>query len=200
MASLLVSSISNNLHIRIKRVAAALLVGAGTGTAALGCYAFVIKSQVGSLLKDVAALVVGSSTESDVEQVTKKHGWYLVSHESSDEVVTRTFKAPNRWLSLLRLEPLALFGASVGVREGRVYHTSAWLMRSMDIYPTFEGSAGMVDEYVEYPQYLSHRGHVPNAHRQSLLEGSSGFSCLAGSAASCFRLFIQRPNKARGRM
>jgi len=58
----------------------------------------------------------------------------------------------------LRVEPAAVFGASVSVKSGRASHVNAWLVRSMDIYPTFQASAGMVDEYAEYPQSLSRNG------------------------------------------
>jgi len=129
----------------------------------LGCYALFVKAQAESLLKDVTALTVGSSTESDVEQLTRKHSRYAVSRESGDDVVTTTFKVQNRWLSGLRLEPAALFGASLGIKSGHVYHIRAWLMRSMDIYPTFQASAGMVDEYAEYLQYLAHNGNLSAA-------------------------------------
>ena len=121
----------------------------------LSCYAFFIKAQAESLLKDLTALTVGSSTESEVEQLTRKHSRYLVSRESSGEVATTNFTVQNRWLSALKLEPAALFGASVSVKGGHAYRISAWLMRSMDIYPTFQASAGMVDEYADYPEYMS---------------------------------------------
>ena len=123
------------------------------------CYSLFIKAQAESLLKDLTRLTVGSSTESEVEQLTRRHSRYLVSRDSSDGGYTNIFRIQNRWLSALRLEPIAIFGASVSVRSDHVSHISAWLMRSMDIYPTFQASAGMVEEYVEYPKYLSHYGH-----------------------------------------
>jgi hypothetical protein len=102
---------------------------------------------------------VGSSTESDVDQLTRKYLRYLISSESNDGVATTTFSVRNTWLSALRLEPVAFFRASVGVKNGRVYHIGALLFRSMDIYPTFQGSAGMVDEYTEYPRQYSEKQH-----------------------------------------
>ena len=131
---------------------------AGAGVLTLSCYAFFIKVQAESLLKDLTTITVGSSTESDVEQLTRKHSRYLVSREYNDEVAITTFRVDNRWLSALRLEPAASFGATVHVQNGRASHISAWLMRSMDIYPTFGVSAGMVDEYAELPKYLSRDG------------------------------------------
>jgi hypothetical protein len=135
-----------------------LLSVASAGAVVLSCYALFIRAQAESLLKDVIALRVGGSTESEFERIERKHSRYLVSQESSDEVATTTFKVQNSWLAALRLEPLAWFGISVSVKGGHVCCISAWLMRSMNIYPTFAASAGMVDEYVEYPQYLSRLG------------------------------------------
>jgi hypothetical protein len=107
----------------------------------------------------LTALNVGTSTESDVEQLTRKYLPYLVSRESNDGVTTTSFSVRNTWPSALRLEPVAFFRASVGVKKGRVYHIGALLFRSMDIYPTFQGSAGMVDEYSEYPKQYSREEH-----------------------------------------
>jgi hypothetical protein len=132
----------------------AIVVGVSAG--ALGCYALFIKSQAESLLNDVTALTVGSSTEADVERLAKIHGRYLTSEEVSGASRLKTFTVRNTWLSTLRLEPSASFSATVGVRDGHVYHIGAWLARSMNIFPTLQASAGMVDEYAEYPAYMSH--------------------------------------------
>jgi hypothetical protein len=130
-----------------------------TGAALLTCYAYHIRAQAESLLKDVTSLKVGSSTESDVQQLTKIHGRYLVSQTQSHGVTTTTFEVKNRWLSAVRVEPPALFGTAVTVRDGRVYHISARLLRYMNIFPTFPASAGLVDEYSEYPQDAPQYGH-----------------------------------------
>jgi len=130
-----------------------------TAAVVLICCALFIKVQAESLLNDVAALKIGSSTESDVEQVAREHIQYAVSRESNDDGATTNFTVQNLWLATLRLEPQAFFRASVSVRNGRVHHIGAWLLRSMDIYPTFQASAGMAGEYDEYPQYLTHNGH-----------------------------------------
>lgn len=132
----------------------ALSIVAGAGAFILSCYAFFIKTQAESLLNDLTKITVGSSTEPDVEQLARKHSRYVVSREFSDGVVITTFKVDNRWLSTLRLEPAALFGAAVYVKNARVYRISAWLMRS-----TFGASAGMVEEYAESPTYLSRGSH-----------------------------------------
>lgn len=147
-----------SMQTRTKLFAAlSILVGAGVGV--LSSYALFIKAEAESLLKDLTTLTVGNSTESDVDQFTRKHIRYFVSRESNGEVVTTMFKVQNRWLSALRLEPPAEFGASMSVKSGHAYHISAWLARSMDIYPTFQASAGMVDEYAEAPEDLSQGRH-----------------------------------------
>src|SRR5215467_12777672 len=133
MGRLAVSICRDSLRTRTK-LFIALSVLAGTGAAVLSCYALFVKVQAESLLKDVTALTVGSSTESDVEQLVRKHTRYLVSRESHEGVATSTFKVQNNWLSELRLEPPALFGVSISVKGGRANHISARLMRSMDIY------------------------------------------------------------------
>jgi hypothetical protein len=141
----------------IRKVLASLLI-VTAAVVFLGCYALFVRSQAASLLLHLTALSVSTSTESDADQLTRKFVRYLVSRESdSDGVTTTTFSVHNRWLSALRLEPDAFFRASVGVKNGRVCHIGAMLFRSMDTYPTFQGSAGMVDEYAEYPRQHSGR-------------------------------------------
>ena len=125
----------------------------------MGCYSFFIQAQAESLLRDLTALAVGTSTESDVEQLTRKYSRYVVSRESSDDVVTTTFTVRNRWFASLKLEPEAWFAASLSTKRGYVCHIGASLMRSMDTYPTFQASAGIVDEYAEYPPYFGPSGH-----------------------------------------
>ena len=129
------------------------------GAAVLACYAYQIRTQAESLLKDVTALKVGTSTESDVQELTQRHRHYLVSQTYDDGVSTTTFQVKNTWLSALKLEPPALFGAVVKIRDGHVYHIGAWLLRYMKIFPTFGASAGMVDEYSEYPHDIPRTGH-----------------------------------------
>lgn len=158
MPILAVSICRGSVRTRTK-IFTALSIVAGFGAAVLSCYALFIKAQAESLLKDLTALKVGSSIESDVEQLTKKYSRYLTSRDFGNDFGTTTFTIQNRWLASLRLEPAALFSASVNVKSGHVYHISARLMRSMDIYPTFGASAGIVDEYAEYPQYQSRSGH-----------------------------------------
>lgn len=201
MPKLAVSTRISNLRTRSKLLAAmaVLLV---TAAVALICYALFIKAQAESLLNDIAALKIGSSTESDVEQVARKHSQYVVSGESNNDGATTTITVQNLWLATLRLEPQAFFGASVSVTNGRVHHIGAWLLRSMDIYPTFQASAGLVDEYDEYPQYLTHNGHfefptpIGKPYLKALLDSHASsvqrrhafgfsFSCLIKLGGGC---------------
>jgi hypothetical protein len=132
-----------------------LTIAVGVAAVTLGGYAFFVTRQAESLLKDITALRVGSSSEADVETLAKAHARYLTLKEDESHGFRITFTVRNTWLSTLRLEPPAWFSAAVNVKCGRVYHIGAWLMRSMDIFPTFQASAGDVDEYAEYPAYMS---------------------------------------------
>jgi hypothetical protein len=196
-----VSTKVSNLRTRAKLLAATAGL-LGTAAVVLNCYALFIKAQAEYLLSDVAALKVGSSTESDVEQIATRHMQFVVSREAGDEGTTTTFKVRNVWLAALRLEPETFFSASVNVRNGRVRHISAVLFRSMDIYPTFQASAGMVDEYDEYPPYLAHYGHfefptpIGKPYLKVLLDSHASsvqrqhafgfsFNCLVKPGAGC---------------
>lgn len=134
-----------------------LAVGIAVGAAALGCYALVIKSQAETLLSDLTALKVGISTGVEAQQFERRHKRLLfqTSNGCSDDNCSRIFTVENRWLSALRLEPSAGFSASVNVENGKVRSIGAYLFRSMPIYPTFGASAGIVNEYSEYPQSSS---------------------------------------------
>jgi len=141
------------------RILTAAVASIGAGAIGLLAYGLFLQAQAESLLKDVVALSVVNSTESDVDRVVRDHRRFLVSHETNDGMVNTTFKVQNSWLARLKLEPPAEFRVAVVVKDGRVHHISAGLFRYMDIYPTFGASAGFVDEYIEAPSYLSRGGH-----------------------------------------
>jgi hypothetical protein len=147
------------MRTKLLRLLSALTFLAGVGATVLGCYALFIKSQAESLLKDVAALTVGSSAEADVRQLERSHKRFLFSEQCKDGTCFVTFKVGNKWLSALRLEPKAEFGADVIVQDGIVHGIEVWLLRYMPIFPTFGASAGDVWEYGEYPKYMSHMAH-----------------------------------------
>jgi hypothetical protein len=124
----------------------------------LACYALVIKAQAKSLLADVTALAVGRATEADAQQFAQRHRWFLVSNSCNDNGCDTVFKVRNKWLSALRIEPRAEFNVHIGVKNGNVNRIGASLLRSMDIFPTFPASAGLVDEYAELPEDYAARG------------------------------------------
>jgi hypothetical protein len=125
------------------------------GGAVLTCYGFVIKSQAANLLKDLTALKPGISNGIEAKQFAERHQRLIfqVSAPCSEDACSMIFSIQNKWLSKLRLKPPAMFQVNFSVRSGTVNTIGALLFRSMDIFPTFSGSAGMVDEYVEFPHY-----------------------------------------------
>ena len=137
------------------RTAKRLISATGILAAVLGvgltCYGIVIKARAEELLKDLMALKVGESTEVDAERFAQRHHKLFTSHRCDDDGCKTSFEIRNAWLSALRLEPDAGFEANLSVHNGIVTRIGAVLVRSMPIYPTFLGSAGMVDEYAEFP-------------------------------------------------
>jgi hypothetical protein len=143
------------LRLTISLAAIALLA-----SIVLACYGFVITAQAESLLKDVTALRVGESTEADAFHFFEIHKKFCSNRVCQQDYCVTSFKLTNRWLEAIRLEPYAEFYVGYTVKNGKVSAIHAFLGRSMPIYPTFSASAGMADEYTEYPPYLVGRqGH-----------------------------------------
>jgi hypothetical protein len=134
------------LRLRIAQLLAVVVIGLGGGTMALVGYAVVITAQARDLLKDLTSLKVGISTEADVQRFVQRHRRYVVSEYRGDHTSSTAFEIRNKWLSALKIEPKAWFSASVAVQDGDVRQIGASLFRSMDIFPTFQASAGMVVE------------------------------------------------------
>jgi hypothetical protein len=146
--------------VRVKRRhIAALAVMVGAGGIALTCYALFIKGQAEVLLRDLAALSVGRSTEAVAQQFTKQHDRFFVSRYCDGSSCVTEFKVQNKWLSALKVEPAAEFDAFFTVENGTVTRIGAHLARAMPIYPSFRASAGSVDEYAEFPEHLARRQH-----------------------------------------
>lgn len=141
------------------RVIFAFAITIAVGGIALACYALVIRAQAEALLKDLTSLKVGSSTQAEVEHLTQRHRGFLVSQDCNEVLCSTIFKVQNSWLSALRLEPEAWLSATIAVKRGRVAGIGASLFRRMKIFPTFEASAGIVEEYAEYPKYLANYPH-----------------------------------------
>ncbi len=138
-------------HIASRMAAVSAIVVGALGVA-LACYSFFIKSEAESLLGDVTALEVGKSTEDDARQFTERHNRVVVSHRCYDNVCSTAFAVQNKWLSALRLEPLAEFSVTVSVKDGRANRISAWLARRRKIFSDFPETAASVDEYLELPR------------------------------------------------
>ena len=142
------------------KITATLGVIATLATISLLCYGFFIRAQAKSLLRDVTALRVGESTEAEAFQFFEKHKRHCSNRTCQQDFCVTTFKVTNRWLESLRLEPLAEFTVAYTVKNGRVNAIFVSLLRSMRIFPSFTASAGMVEEYAEYPAYYAGRqGH-----------------------------------------
>jgi hypothetical protein len=122
-------------------------------------YAWRIQHQASRLLDDLLTLSVGAASRDDAERIVRLHRNLLANQNCQNAKCEYTFKVTNRWLSALHLEPDAQFRAGITVENGTVVRVGAGLMRSMDIYPTFNASAGMVEEYAEMPKFHSGEGH-----------------------------------------
>jgi hypothetical protein len=143
------------------RLLAVLLVVVLLGAIALTCCALVIESQASGLLRGITALKVGISTGTDALQFAQRHQWLIsgTSNPCTNDTCSMIFSVQNKWLSALRLEPPAMFQANFSVSKGTVISIGAFLIRSMPIFPTFSGAAGVVNETVELPKHLK-----PNPH------------------------------------
>jgi len=127
-----------------KKIAITITIILAVATIVLTCYAYVIRSQAESLLRDFTSLKVGISTETDAQRVIQRHGRHILGQYRDDHSFSTAFQIRNTWLSKIRLEPQAWFNANVAVEDGKVRQVGASLFRSMNIYPTFGASAGMV--------------------------------------------------------
>ena len=135
-----------------KRLAAIAVISLGASTIILMSYALVIKARAEALLKDITSLKVGASTELDVQQIARRYKRYISDRHDNQGTYTIIFEIRNKWLSAMRLEPDTRFRSWITVRDGSVSQIGAGLFRSMDIYPTFQASAGMVEENAMHPK------------------------------------------------
>ncbi len=184
-------------RVAIKRIWPRLAVSlAAVGLLAsigLACYGFIIRAQAELLLKDVAALRVGESTEADASHFFEKHRKFSSNRTCQLDYCVTAFKVTNRWLEALGLEPYAEFYVGYTVKNGTVSAIHASLSRSMPIYPTFGASAGMVDEYAEYPPYLVWAAGallVSYSNWQAVLVGKSRLACDTDSARTRICVFV----------
>ena len=145
----------------IKRILLRVVLAAAAisllGTIVLVSYGLLVTNRAKSLLADVKALRVGESTEADAARFFEKHKESCSNRTCDQDYCVTRFEVTNRWLAKLKLEPHASFRVGYVVTSGRVTAINASLFRSMPIYPTFSASAGWVDEYAKYPDYLADR-------------------------------------------
>jgi hypothetical protein len=135
----------------------ALLIVAGA--ISLWLYGWMIQRQASSLLKDLTEVRVGMASNVDVEKVVQSHRQFLTKKDCRNSTCEYTFTITNHWLSSLHFEPPAEFSAGMTVENGTVIRIGAGLVRTMDIYPSFGGAAGMVDEYTDMPERYARGGH-----------------------------------------
>jgi len=130
-----------------------------SGVLLLMLYAWGIRREASGLLGDLIALNVGTASGDDAERIAQQHRNSLANQNCQTAKCEYTFIITNRWLSELHLEPDASFRAGITVQNGIVIRVGVGLLRSMDIYPTFQASAGVVEEYAEMPKRFSYEGH-----------------------------------------
>lgn len=137
----------------------AVAAATAAGTIMLLFYGWMIRREASSLLNDLTALSVGRSSQDDAERFVQRHHRFLDHRDCDKKTCQYSFAITNHWLSSLHVEPEARFWAGITVDSGTVTRVAASLMRSMDIYPTFRGSAGGVEEFAEMPEHLAKEGH-----------------------------------------
>lgn len=125
----------------------------------LACYGLVVKTRAEALLKDLTSLTIGRSTEADAQRFAQRHSGLLASRHCNDAGCTTSFQIRNSWLAAARLEPESEFDASYTVDNGMVTRIGAMLVRAMPSYPSFSGSAGIVNQSVEFPSRWGGVGH-----------------------------------------
>lgn len=141
--------VEKNRHVRW--IAAPLLVL--LVTLGMLAYAFAIQSKAKSILLDVSALRVGTSSLGDVQALAARHKGDLRENHCDDANCFFAFEIYNTWLHRLKLEPAARFRASVAVKGGTVDSISIMLSRETRVFPTFP-SAGITEEYRKVPERL----------------------------------------------
>jgi hypothetical protein len=105
------------------------------------------------------ALKLGTATSQDAERFVSDHRKLFDAKRCENTSCRYGFVVSNKWLASLRLEPPAEFFAEIIVENGTLTQFDANLVRSMDIYPSFQGSAGMAFKYAELPEYYARFGH-----------------------------------------
>jgi hypothetical protein len=168
----------------------------------LSAYGWYIRHQASSLLKEIVALNVGKSPSEDAIRIARNHRLFLVSTDCQNGSCQYQYIVGNRWLSWFRIEPESQFRVGITVDHSTVTHIGAALLRSMDIYPSFQASAGNVEEYAVMPEHLASVGHygfaqpVGKPYLRVFLDGNASaqqrqrafdfsFRCLTKPGGGC---------------
>lgn len=116
-------------------------------------YAFAVYGKAKAILDDIAALKVGSSSIDEVKALAARHRRNIKQMNCDASKCFVAFEVDNTWLHRLRLEPIAMFSASLEVNCGTLSHISIMLARDTRVFPT-SPSAGMTDEYLQTPRWI----------------------------------------------
>jgi hypothetical protein len=120
-------------------------------------YGLTIEAAARSILKDVSALTVGTSSMQQVDAVSSRHQSWIQDKRCDGPKCFVAFEVYNTWLYRLRLEPLARFRASVTTSDGIVDLIHVELSRDTRAFPTSD-SAGITTEYLTYPVEIRRLG------------------------------------------
>jgi hypothetical protein len=142
-------------YLKLRFVFAAIAALTVIFAVVLFCYQWKLQKEARSLLSDLTALKPGKSSGADAEGVTSRQRRFLTNKDCKEDSCEYWFEIRNGLLAALHLEPPAGFLGSFTVKNDTVVQIGAGLARSMPIYPSFGGSAGMADEYAELPKWYA---------------------------------------------
>lgn len=126
----------------------------------LGTYAFVIEASARSLLTDVYALKVGSSSIADLKRLAARHRHTLREHTCDTQNCTMAFEICNTWLYRTKLEPISSFRVDLEAEGGKVNHILVMLRRDTRVFPTMD-SGGITEECQRLPERLAMASNPP---------------------------------------
>jgi hypothetical protein len=149
--------VRSHSRFRFPFVVAAILIM--VATVSLWLYGLFLQHEASSLLADVKSLRVGNSSIEEAKHITDRHRKELSNVNCELGSCDYSFLVSNRVLAWTHVVPRAQFGAGFTVLGGTVTRISAYLVRSMPIYPSFAGSAGSVEEYAEIPAVYRQTTH-----------------------------------------
>jgi hypothetical protein len=106
------------------------------------------QAQAWKLVQALASLDIERSTTADVQQLHERFHRYEVSSEEADGIRTVRYEITNQPMAMLKLQPIAVLRAGVGVRDGKVVSVGVALQRQVGL-----GSRGaMVSESLQHSE------------------------------------------------